>query len=378
LGDIESDRFYLNNGLVPAIIERMNIYVNDYVISEFEQALRVRKVDPSKYDLKEMYLLCKGFGVEDDEVSYTMAELVLNPDTIFVPELYSSRVKENEISRPSGISQHFVIKRENVGPSAAALLTSDQCYESSSEKSRLLELISEGIHEENQTILDDLFLSNGYCIDFDRQGGVYDLHTLIDGQENDLKFFAVIAPFVDKGIWLNLSDDNGNMCKISFDGKQSDIEIEYKAWSIFERDGAYTVGGVSQTSFEECTLECLPTIVDETEMVEFCRNNNFNLSFVNLHGIGEEVPYEKYQEHLAKYQLLANDDFTNEEYIVPLALFNSVEQAKQFVDWLEVREDEIRSKRSLDEKITSAEKTAHENNEEQGSVDRSPREEYKL
>ena len=87
LGHIEGDRFPLENDLVERIIDRMDIYVNDYVISEFEQALKERKFNTSKYNLHEMFLLCKGLGVGDEEVCYDLAALILAPEYIIVPEL---------------------------------------------------------------------------------------------------------------------------------------------------------------------------------------------------------------------------------------------------------------------------------------------------
>lgn len=86
-GHIEGERFPLENGLVERVIDRMDVYVNDYVISEFEQALKERTFDTSKFDLQEMFFLCKGLGVGDEEVCYDLAALILAPEYIIVPEL---------------------------------------------------------------------------------------------------------------------------------------------------------------------------------------------------------------------------------------------------------------------------------------------------
>lgn len=214
LGDIEEDRFFLNANLVSAIIERMDIYINDSVINEFEMALRERKVDPSKFNLQEMYLFCKGFGVEDGEVSYTMAELVLHPETIFVPELYSLHIQDPELAE----AQSFAVKRENVKPIVTALLNSQYYDGLPSERARLLKLAGEDIYEENLGILIDIFSANGYCVDT-RQDNITELRPMFDYQLNDLAFFDVFAEHIEKGTELRLFNDSGEAMRLSFDGQ---------------------------------------------------------------------------------------------------------------------------------------------------------------
>ncbi|MBQ8248117.1 MAG: hypothetical protein IJZ42_13395 [Lachnospiraceae bacterium] len=218
LGNIEGDRFFLNKNLVEAIIERMDIYVNDYVIKEFEEALRDREMDPSQYNLQEMFLLCKGLEVGEGEVSYTMAELVLTPDAIFVPEIYSALIKDIEQEQTRGDTQPFVITREDVKPLAIALLNSEYYDGSSSEKSILLDIVQEDIYEENIGILIDIFEKNGYCIDT-QQDNIVQLNAIFDKQHNDLEFFDVVAPYVEKGTELRLFDENGSPMRLSFDGQ---------------------------------------------------------------------------------------------------------------------------------------------------------------
>lgn len=108
---------------------------------------------------------------------------------------------------------------------------------------------------------------------------------------------------------------------------------EYKGMKIFEQDGLYTVGGEDNACFDDCTLENLSSHLDEKELVDYCREHNCELVFENLYGSGGFVSYEKYLEHLARYDLEPDGDFLNEEFIVPEVRFASLDDAKSFVDW---------------------------------------------
>ena len=355
-GDIESDRFLLNKGLAVAIIERMDIYVEDQVVKEFEEALERRDLDPTKYDLNEMVLLCKGLGVGDGEVDYKIAELIVNPERIFVPELYDPSLRDKGRREPLGASPFdmdeeyqdprphfsFVIKTENIKPALQALLGSNYFEVPEPERARLLALSSEDILEENQSMLDDIFLSNGYEIDFDKEGNVSKLYLISDVQRNDFRFFEVFAAHVEKGCALSLRGESGELSGLLFDGTHClftgnrSPAVEHNGWLIFEKDGAYTVGGGGAYCFEDCSLECLPTSVDELDMVEFCRSKNLNVAYLDVYGSGNYVPFEKYRDHLAKLEALETG--SDNEFIVPVAMFESLEQAKQFLDWVDKRE----------------------------------------
>ena len=89
LGDIDRERYPLTQSSVAKIIERMNIYVWDYVFEEFEDALAGRGIDTSCMDISEMMAKCKELGVGSDEVSYTLADVIVDPSRIFIPELCS-------------------------------------------------------------------------------------------------------------------------------------------------------------------------------------------------------------------------------------------------------------------------------------------------
>lgn len=382
-GDIEDDRFLLDKGLAVAIIERLDIYVKDQVVNEFEAALKRRGLDPTKYDLKEMVLLCKGLGVGDSEVDYKSAELIVTPEKIFVPELYDPALRDKGRSKilepaPLDLDEEyqdprphfpFVIEKENIKSALQALLKSNYFEGSEPERARLLSLSTEDILEENLSILDDLFLSNGYEIALDREGNVFGLYVQFDNQKNDLGFFDVFAEYVEKGCALTLLDANGESRDILFDGTRCRREgeptpaVEYNGWRIFEKDGAFTVGGGENTCFEECTLECLPTIVDEWDMVEYCRGKNLNVAYLDVYGSGDYVSYEAYRDHLAKYETLELAGFRDEEFIVPVAMFESLEQAKQFLDWVDKREHSTMREDGKDFVVKNVDFPAHNKEE---------------
>lgn len=115
----------------------------------------------------------------------------------------------------------------------------------------------------------------------------------------------------------------------------------YQGFRIFEKDGVYTVGQNWNNSFDDCSLENLGCGVEEFEMVQYCRDNGIALEFYNLRDCGDAVPYEKYLEHLDKYQENKEGTFTDTEFIVPIAVFSAVEQAKGFIDWIEERGAEM-------------------------------------
>ena len=84
-GEIENERFVIERDLVSSIQDRMSIYLDDGVISEFEDALEAHGYSAENRSLEEMYTICKELGIT--EVSYTLAECIMHPEKIRVPEL---------------------------------------------------------------------------------------------------------------------------------------------------------------------------------------------------------------------------------------------------------------------------------------------------
>lgn len=115
----------------------------------------------------------------------------------------------------------------------------------------------------------------------------------------------------------------------------------YKGFRIFEKDGVYTIGQKWNDSFDDCSLENLGCGVDEFEMVQHCREHGISLEFYNLRDCGDALSYEKYLEHLDKYHYDHEESFLETEFVVPFVSFSSVDQVKEFVDWIEERVAEI-------------------------------------
>lgn len=87
LGDIHLERYPLKQKAVPLIIERMDVYICDYVIDEFYEALWVRNINTGCLDFGAAVNECKRLGIGDDEVSYVMADVILHPELIIIEEL---------------------------------------------------------------------------------------------------------------------------------------------------------------------------------------------------------------------------------------------------------------------------------------------------
>ena len=85
LGDVDKERYPIAAESVEKIIERMNVYIQDSVITEFEDALKERNVDVSDLYLEDMIMQCKILGIDD--VCYRLAEAVVNPELIYITEL---------------------------------------------------------------------------------------------------------------------------------------------------------------------------------------------------------------------------------------------------------------------------------------------------
>ena len=132
----------------------------------------------------------------------------------------------------------------------------------------------------------------------------------------------------------------------------------YKGWTIFEKNGRFTVGGDHNVEFSDCTFENLVPAVDESEMVAWCLNNGIHIEFNDLRGHRNNLSYEDYMNHLERYDCNPDWGFVDFELIVPTAIFISIEQAKSFLDWLDekmnnkLRINDIKA--SLEDQIETA------------------------
>lgn len=104
-GDIGKERFPINSQSIEKIIDRLNIYVNDFEV-EFQEALEERGIDINPLSLSEMFLECKALGVGDGEVCFALAEAILNPDKIYIKEVLQ-RDKEEVYSQQPLDSQKY-------------------------------------------------------------------------------------------------------------------------------------------------------------------------------------------------------------------------------------------------------------------------------
>lgn len=128
-----------------------------------------------------------------------------------------------------------------------------------------------------------------------------------------------------------------------------DIMLEYRNFTIYNKYREFTVGGVDNSEFDDCTLENLRCEVDETNMVAWNMKNGNNLRFYNFRQDGDEVTYKDYIEHFVDYD-------GDKCFIVPAVYFSTIEKAKEFIDWII---DGNNEGYSLNEEIQKAKEKAH-------------------
>lgn len=102
-GDVDQERYPLNQSSVEKIIDRMDAYIQDCVIDEFEVALRFREIDPSNISFAEMLTKCREENVGEDEVCYAIGDAVANPQSIFIKELLPAEKTKTESTLSSKI-----------------------------------------------------------------------------------------------------------------------------------------------------------------------------------------------------------------------------------------------------------------------------------
>lgn len=105
LGDIGSERYPIEQASIARIMDRMDVYIHDMLIVDFEEVLIEYGVDPADMDLEQMVQKCKELGIEQGQVSYILADAVLNPDSVTLAELQK---QEPRIDTPPLLTKAFV------------------------------------------------------------------------------------------------------------------------------------------------------------------------------------------------------------------------------------------------------------------------------
>lgn len=70
-----------------------------------------------------------------------------------------------------------------------------------------------------QNLLDEAFGFSGYGIDYDDEGNVVDVCFNNEKWHDDTLFFDVFAKFVEKGSYIEMSGEDGEMWRMVFDGE---------------------------------------------------------------------------------------------------------------------------------------------------------------
>ena len=111
--------------------------------------------------------------------------------------------------------------------------------------------------------------------------------------------------------------------------------LEYRDCLIFEQNGEFTVGTENNYEFNDCNLENF-WLCDEFEAVKWNMEHGNKIIFVGLRGETECecVSYERYLKHLMRYKIEKDNSFVDEELIVPCVTFETINKAKEFIDWV--------------------------------------------
>jgi len=79
LGQIEEERFPINEDGVKAIIDRLDSYINEYVVMDLEIELDEKGIDYSSMNLAEKIKKVKELGIEE---VYDIIDAIIYPETI--------------------------------------------------------------------------------------------------------------------------------------------------------------------------------------------------------------------------------------------------------------------------------------------------------
>lgn len=96
-GDIGKMRYPISQNSVPKIIDRMDVYIQEFV-NKFREALESRDIDTSNLSLGDMIAKCKALNIDDGEVCYTLAEAVNRPENIYIIEVQQLQKEQKKES----------------------------------------------------------------------------------------------------------------------------------------------------------------------------------------------------------------------------------------------------------------------------------------
>ena len=104
LGDIGQERYPIEQASISKIVDRMDVYIHDMLIVDFEEALGEYGADLNDMDLEQMVHKSKELGLQQGQVSYILADAVLNPDSITLAELRSPVSLDEKIQCAAKVS----------------------------------------------------------------------------------------------------------------------------------------------------------------------------------------------------------------------------------------------------------------------------------
>lgn len=115
--------------------------------------------------------------------------------------------------------------------------------------------------------------------------------------------------------------------------KEVNAKFRYRNWDIYTENGEYTVGGMNNCSFDDCTLENL-SCGGEYKATRWLREKGYCVKFTSYDD-GSYVPYETYLEHLMLYNMSTpEEDLRPDIIIAPEMHLSSIKEAKEFIDFI--------------------------------------------
>lgn len=109
----------------------------------------------------------------------------------------------------------FDMKAENIGEALKALAKTDYV----SQPEEILAICEKGSFEEKKDMFQAVFQDNGYFAGFDEQGNVCEICHETYKWRKDNDFFDVFARFVERGSYIEMAGEDGQLWRMVFDGE---------------------------------------------------------------------------------------------------------------------------------------------------------------
>lgn len=128
----------------------------------------------------------------------------------------------------------FAIGKKNISKVLESLVQS-KYFCLAREPEDCIEIARTGTEEEQQDLLHELLTDNGYAPEFDQNGNVADLSHQSGYWYDDNKFFEVFASYVEKGSYIQMAGEDGQLWRMLFDGEHCREVMPVISWPDCEK-----------------------------------------------------------------------------------------------------------------------------------------------